>query len=156
MNGPAGEQSGEKTVVDGHTEPDYGRMNIPSKPPSEYSYHERRADLLAQIRDLGHPSMINQTEAAERYDVSQSQISKDLDRIAESVHEHVIDRDRRAFEVDSVVRRSIRGLLEDEEYHKAAKTAMEWDEWLTEFSDLEELAEKIEELEAQQERRGSL
>jgi predicted DNA-binding protein (UPF0251 family) len=40
--------------------------------------------------------MINQVEAAERYGVSQQQISKDLDRIAESVHEHIVDRDRRA------------------------------------------------------------
>jgi hypothetical protein len=126
--------------------PDYTSVEIPTKPPTEYTYQERRADLLRQIRDLGHPSMINQTEAADRYGVSQSQISKDLARLAESVREHVTDRDRRAFTVDTVVRRAIRGLLEEGEYRKAAQTAMEWDEWLVEFNDLREMEQQIEEL----------
>lgn len=143
----------KSTVIDGNTggrsTPDYTAVEIPTKPPCEFTYQERRADLLRQIRDLGHPSMINQTEAAERYDVSQSQINKDLDRLAKSVREHVVDRDRRAFTVDTVVRRAVRGLLEDEEYRKAAKTAIEWDDWLTEFHDLEKLHEKVSELEQQ-------
>lgn len=130
--------------------PDYATVEVPTtKPPEEFTYQERRADLLRQIRDLGHPSMINQTEAAERYGVSQSQISKDLDRLAESVREHVVDRDHRAFTVDSVVRRAIQGLLAEEEYRKAAKTAIEWDDWVTEFHDLEKLHEKVSELEQQ-------
>jgi hypothetical protein len=95
--------------------------------------------------------MINQARAADRYGVSQQQISKDLDRIAESVHEHVVDRDRRAFTVDAVVQRSIRGLLEEEEYRQAARTAMEWDEWLTEFHDLEEIRERLDRLESERE-----
>jgi len=138
--------------ITGNTEPDstdYSTVEVPTtKPPEEFTYQERRADLLRQIRDLGHPSMIHQGEAAERYGVSQGQISKDLSRLAESVREHIVDRDRRAFTVDSVVRRSIQGLLEDDEYRKAAQTAMEWDEWLTEFHDLEVLTERVEALEA--------
>jgi len=50
--------------------PDYGSVEIPSKPPTEFTYHERRADLLQQVRDLGTPDAINQTEAADRYGVS--------------------------------------------------------------------------------------
>lgn len=137
------------SVVDGsdnQSPPNYETVDILAKPPSEFTYHERRVDLLQQISDLGHPSMINQGEAAERYGVSQQQISKDLDRIAESVHEHIVDRDRRAFTVDAVVQRSIRGLLEEGEYRQAAKTAMEWDGWLTEFHDLDKLAEDVEQL----------
>lgn len=138
--------------ISGNTEPsstDYATVEIPTtKPPEEFTYQERRADLLRQIRDLGHPSMIKQVEAADRYGVSQGQISKDLSRLAESVREHIVDRDRRAFTVDSVVRRSIQGLLEEGEYRKAAQTAMEWDEWLTEFHDLDELAAEVEALKA--------
>jgi hypothetical protein len=143
----------DSTLIQGNTSgrepPDYSSVEVPSKPPAEFTYQERRADLLRQIRDLGHPSLINQVEAADRYDVSQSQISKDLDRLAESVRDHVVDRDRRAFTVDTVVRRSIQGLLNEGEYRKAAKTAMEWDGWLTEFHDLTELAERIEAIEAE-------
>jgi hypothetical protein len=147
-------QETDSTLISGNTNgresPDYAAVEIPSKPPAEYTYHERRAELLRFIRELGHPSRINQVEMADRYEVSQSQISKDLDRIAESVRDHVVDRDHRAFTVDTVVRRSIQGLLDEDEYRKAAKTAMEWDGWLTEFHDLTELAERIEAIEAEQ------
>jgi len=135
----------------GRDSPDYTAVEVPTtKPPEEFSYQERRADLLQQIRDLGHPSMINQVEAADRYGVSQSQISKDLSRLAESVREHIVDRDRRAFTVDAVVRRSIQGLLEEGEYRQAAQTALDWDEWITEFHDLRELERQVEELKANQ------
>jgi DNA-binding MarR family transcriptional regulator len=130
------------------TGPDYRAVEITSETRSEYSYVERRAELLQLVREAGHPRALNQTQLAERYDVSQQQISKDLDRLAEYVRESAVERDRRAFTVNSVVERSIRGLLREEEYRKAAKTAIEWDEWLTEFRDLDELAERIEELEA--------
>lgn len=144
--------SGDLAVINGHTEadsPDYSSVEVPTtKPPEEFTYQERRADLLRQIRDLGHPSMINQCEAAERFGVSQSQISKDLSRLAESVREHIIDRDHRAFAVDSVMRRAITGLMENGEYRKAAKTAREWDEWLVEFHDLAALTARVEALEA--------
>ena len=145
--------SATSTVVSDSTErdsPDYTAVEIPTaKPPEEFTYHERRADLLAQIRDLGHPSMINQTEAADRYGVTQQQVSKDLDRIAESVREYLVDRDHRAFTVDTVVRRAIRGLLDEGEYRKAAQTAMDLDEWITEFHDLRMMEKEIEELKAQ-------
>lgn len=141
-------------VVSSSTEsaaPDYSTVEIPTtKPPEEFTYQERRADLLQQIQDLGHPSMINQVEAADRYGVSQQQISKDLDRIAESVRAHLTDRSRRAFSVDTVVKRAIRGLLEEEEYRKAARTAMEWDDWVTEFADIERIEREIEQIKANQ------
>ena len=138
------------TVDESSKKPDYIAVTPGDKPPTEYTYVERRAELLQQVRDLGHPSALNQSEMADRYDVSRQQISKDMDRIAEYVRQEVVDRDHRAFEVDSVVRRSIRGLLNNEEYRKAARTALEWDEWLTEFHDIDELSRKIEEIEQQQ------
>jgi len=127
--------------------PDYGSVEIPAKPPTEFTYHERRADLLQQIRDLGTPDAINQTEAADRYGVSQQQISKDLDRIADAVREHMTDRSRRTLTTDAVLRRSIRGLLAEDEYRKAAQTALERDEWIREQYDAEEFAARLDRLE---------
>jgi hypothetical protein len=138
-------------VVDGSTDtagPDYRAVEIDTEQRSEYSYVERRAEILQLIREAGHPRAINQTRLADRYGVSQQQISKDLDRLAEYVRDSAVERDRRAFTVNSVVERSIRGLLDQEEYRQAAKTAMEWDEWLTEFHDLDALAERIDRIEA--------
>lgn len=140
--------SHDPPVVSGSKErdsPDYSAVQVPTtKPPEEFTYQERRADLLDQIRDLGHPSMINQVQQAQRFNVSQQQISKDLDRIAESVRDHLTDHGRRALSVDAVVQRSIRGLLEKEEYRKAARTAMEYDEWVMKYAELEEMQREIE------------
>jgi len=127
--------------------PDYSTVDIPSKPPSEFTYHERRAEILQQVRDLGHPSMVHQGELAERYGVSQQQISKDLARIAESVRTHITDRDSRAFAIDSILRRSIRGLLDEDEYRKAAQTAVDYDEWIREQYEAEEFAARLDRLE---------
>jgi predicted XRE-type DNA-binding protein len=130
-------------VMSGYETPAFATVDIPTtKPPEEFSTEERRAALLRSITDLGHPSMLNQTEAAERYGVSQPMISKDLDVLAD----HVADRlgDRHELEIESVFRRSIRGLLEEEEWRKAAQTAGDYADWMTERSDLEALREELD------------
>ena len=136
------QQIGRGSVVGSSNQPDYAAVSIPSKPPTEYDHVERRAELLQQVRDLGHPSMIHQGEAAERYGVSQQQISKDLDRIAEYVDENLGA--RHELTIDAVFQRSIEGLLEEGEYRKAARTAKDYDEWVTSRTDLEEIQEQLE------------
>lgn len=131
--------------------PDYLSVDIPSKPPVDYNYRERRARLLQLITEHGHPDAINQTEMADRFGVSQQQISKDIQRLGEYVHGRVLDRNQRALIVQSVANRAIRGLLDEGDYRKAAKTAMEYDEWATEFIDLSEMAAEIEQLKTQRE-----
>lgn len=135
-----------ETVVDGCDEPDYSAVDLPSKDRTEYSYVQRRAELLQLIREAGHPRAINQTELADRYGVSQQQISKDMDRLARHIRARVADRGRRAFLVDATVQRAIRGLLDEGEYRQAARTAIEFDEWATEFTDLERLEAKVDRL----------
>jgi hypothetical protein len=138
------------SVVTDSSQPDYSAVELPSTDRSEYSYVQRRAELLQLVKEAGHPAELNQTELASRYGVSQQQISKDLDRLAAHIRAQFDDRDRRAFSVDMVVSRSIRGLLREEEYRKAAKTAMEYDEWISEFHDLEQLHHQVEKLQRQQ------
>lgn len=142
----------DSTVVNGSNDrdsPDYASDVPTTKPPEEFTYQERRADLLTQVRDLGAPSMLNQSEEAERYGVSQQQISKDLDRISESVREHLTDRDRRALALDSVMQRSVVGLLRNEEWRAAARTMMQYQEFLQDWSDVERLEAELEELRAE-------
>jgi len=136
------QQAGRSSVVGSSSQPDYAAANIPSKPPTEYDHVERRAELLQQVRDLGHPSMIHQGEAAERYDVSQQQISKDLDRIADYVEENLGA--RHELTIDAVFQRSIEGLLEEGDYRKAARTAKDYDEWVSGRTDLKEIQEQLE------------
>ena len=146
-------QSSRETDVESSNQPDYSAVDLPSKDPTEYSYVERRAELLQRVKEAGEPSVLNQTELADTFGVSQQQISKDLDRLATHVRDRMIDRDRRAFVVENVVRRSIRGLLDDEEYRKAAQTAMDYDDWIHDFHDAAEFERRLAELEAQQERK---
>jgi len=138
------------SVVPDSNQPDYSAVELPSKDRTEYTYVERRAELLQLVEEAGHPRELNQTQLADRYGVTQQQISKDFDRLAAHVRARFDDREHRAFMVDSVVNRAVRGLLEEEEYRKAAKTAMEYDEWITEFHDLEQLHDQVERLQQQQ------
>ena len=145
-------QSSSDAVAETNDQPDYSAVDLPSKDRTEYNYIQRRAELLQLIEEAGEPSALNQTEWAEKFGVSQSQISKDFNRLATHVRDRMIDRDRRAFVVENVVRRSIWGLLDNEEYRKAAQTAMDYDDWIHDFHDAAEFERRLDELEAQQER----
>ena len=149
---PKQESPDRSAVMADNSQPDYSAVPIPAKPPTEYSYVERRADLLKQIYNLGSPSMINQTEAADRYGVSQPQISKDLSRLGEHIDAELGS--RRALATDAVFKRAIRGLLEEGDYRDAARTVKDWNEWLTEYQDLRELEARIEAVEARRDGKG--
>jgi len=115
---------------------DYEAVDLPDtddKPRTEWHYTQRRAEILQLIREAGHPADVNQTELAERYGVSQQQISKDFKRIGRCIREG-LDDDRRALSVHATVQRSIRGLLDEGEYYKAGQLAIEWDEWVSDSS----------------------
>jgi hypothetical protein len=138
----------EKSVVESSNGPDYAAITPGGKPPTEYSYAERRAELLQQIEDLGHPSALNQTELAERYDVSQQQISKDLDRLDEYVRGRLGR--RRDLEIGSVLKRCMTGALEDGDWTGARKAATAYDEYLDRRLDTMEFGERIAALEERQ------
>jgi hypothetical protein len=116
--------SGSNTV-------DYSEVDLPDKPRTEWHYTQRRAELLQLVREAGHPGDINQTKIAERFDVSQQQISKDLDRIGDHIRSNTSIQ-RRTLRVDSTINRAIRGLLDDGDYYKAGQLALDYDEWLRE------------------------
>jgi hypothetical protein len=79
---------------------------------------------------------LNQSALGDEYGVSQQQISKDFKRIGATVRDS-LDVDRRALAVNSTVQRSIKGLLENEQWYRAGKLALEWDKWVAE-SDIED------------------
>jgi len=135
----------EREVVKSSNQPDYAAITPSGKPPTEYSYTERRAELLQQIEDLGHPSALNQTELADRYDVSQQQISKDLDRLDEYVRGRLGR--RRDLEIGSVLKRCMTGALEEGNWNDARKAATAYDEYLDRRIDTLEFRRRIAALE---------
>ena len=140
-----GQMTEEREVVESSNQPDYAAITPTGKPPTEYSYTERRAELLQQIEDLGHPSALNQTELADRYDVSQQQISKDLDRLDEYVRGRLGR--RRDLEIGSVLKRCMTGALEEGNWNDARKAATAYDEYLDRRIDTLEVRERIAALE---------
>lgn len=130
---------------------DYAAVDISSeKTAEEYHYTDRRAELLELIYQAGSPARMRQADLADRYGVNQSTISRDLDALAEYVDETLGD--RRELNTQAVLKRSIDGLLEEGEWRKAATTALEYDEWVRETKDLEEMMDRIEQIEEQRER----
>ena len=140
-----GQMTEEREVVESSSQPDYAAITPSGKPPTEYSYTERRAELLQQIEDLGHPSALNQTELADRYDVSQQQISKDLDRLDEYVRGRLGR--RRDLEIGSVLKRCMTGALEEGNWNDARTAATAYDEYLDRRIDTLEFRERIAALE---------
>jgi hypothetical protein len=121
---------------------DYESIELPdSRSYDEWTYAQRRAFVLFAIREVGHPNALNQRSIARQFDVDPSTIHNDLDVLSEYLNDTLGD--RRVLTTDTVVQRSIRGLLDEEEYRKAAKTAMEWSEWVARERELSEMQEQL-------------
>jgi transposase len=127
---------------------DYSAVSIPDDtPPEQYHYTQRRAEILDLIQQAGHPSAVRQDRLAERYDVTPSQISRDMDRLADHIAQRVGDREQRALLVDSVIQKSIEELIDAGEYRAAVKSVLEYAEWAQSHADLAELDARIEAIE---------
>ncbi|WP_435153017.1 hypothetical protein [Haladaptatus sp. DFWS20] len=70
----------------------YLAANVPpGKNPADYTYVERRADLLDRVLAAGSRKNIHQARLADVYGVSSAQISKDMARIGDEVADHLTD-----------------------------------------------------------------
>jgi hypothetical protein len=125
---------------------DYRSIDVPEdEDPTEYHYTRRRAELLEIVERAGHPKLVNGAQLARRYDCSRQNIYHDLDVLAEYVDETLGD--RRVLTTSTVLDRCITGLLENEEYRKAARTQLDFNEWVDEHRDREEFADRLDRIE---------
>jgi len=127
---------------------DYRAVEVPDeKDPQDYKWTERRAEILDLIEKRGSPRLVNGARLADRYGCTRQMIHKDLNRLAEWASDR--QGDRETLEGEALYWRCIQGLLEDDEYRKAAQTLSDYHDWLR-TNDLEDLLERIEALEQQQ------
>ena len=112
--------------------PDYAAIKVPDgKPASEYSHHERRADLLRRIITAGSPYAINQSDLAAEYDVDRSTVCRDLKRLRESIDD-TLGADAK-LTARAVFERALLDLRNADDWRasKAAfDMAMDWQDWL--------------------------
>lgn len=92
--------------------------------------------MLQLARQAGSTDALpSQTQLAQRYGVSQQQISKDFRRLGEYGAARLFNRDRELLETDLIVRNFISEMLEAEE-------------WRADAVDLTESYERVERLES--------
>lgn len=115
--------------------PDYTTVKVPDdKPPTEYTTHERRADLLRRCITAGSPYAVNQSDQAERYNVDRSTVSRDMKRLRESVDD-ALGEDAK-LTTKTIFERALLDLREADDW-RASKAAldcvMEWNDWLADL-----------------------
>jgi hypothetical protein len=126
--------------------PDYSAVEPPADTaPEQYSTHERRAALLRRIREVGSPFAINQSKQSDRFDVHRSTITRDMDRLRESVDEHLADD---AKLTTRVLFESITDELLDADDWKAKKAAfdmvMDFNQWLADLGEQHREPDRLE------------
>jgi hypothetical protein len=108
---------------------DYRHIPVPEdKRPPAYDWRERRAEILSLIEQAGHPGLLNQSQLAERYDTSQSNISKDFDRLRQ-FYDDYLGQDFRLIS-ETVYRKAVREYVDRGEYDKAVDAVESWNDWL--------------------------
>lgn len=107
--------------------PNYTTMEPPDeKPIKEYSTHERRAAILQQVKRAGSPFSVKQAALADRYGVHESTISRDMDRLRESVAAH-LGQDAK-LTTRSLLEKTVRELHAEGEWKAAWDVMMDWNE----------------------------
>lgn len=125
-------------------QPNYRSVKVPEgKKPTEYTTHERRAEVLQVIEEAGHPDAVNQAELARRYEVNRSTVHRDFKRLREFVLDE-IDEER----VDTIsqlgYQKVIKGLIEQEDFGKAARALDSWNGWLFDRGKVDKEPDKVE------------
>ena len=121
----------------------YKDVNIPDdKEPSDYSYHERRSELLGFAIEAGHPDMLSRKRFAERYDVNPSTITRDIQALGDEIHD---DLSTDAEMITAVIyRKAIREKMDAGDYMDAVQMAESWNEWLENRGQQEKVPDRME------------
>jgi len=123
---------------------DYRAIEVPTdKPPQEYTYAERRAEILQLIEQAGHPRAINQSRLGERYGCAQSNISNDVSVLREYITNN-IDETTVDTITETVYQKSIRELVDNGDYKDAVKAVESWNDWLMDRGKVEKEPDKHE------------
>ena len=126
---------------------DYRNVDIPTdEAPEDFSYAERRAEILTLIEQAGHPSLLSSSQLADRYGCSQPTISNDINNVLASYIDKTLG-DRRILTTHAVIEKSVKSLLENEEYRKASQTILDFNRWVDDHRDQQEFEERLADIE---------
>lgn len=116
---------------------DYSKVQLPEtkdtkdkryKNPKDFSFVERRAEILKLIEVAGHPKIVSQVELAERYNVSQQQISLDIQALKKAI------RNMLGGEMNitnyALYNKTLKTLIRENKLVEACKILKDWNDWL--------------------------
>jgi len=123
--------------------PDYEQLELPEHDQhDEWHWAHRRAWLFDELMEAGHHRLLNKSEIAEQFGVTRTQIYHDLEAIAEHVEDNMTR--RHESETVQVFQASVRELLDDGEFKKAADVQSQFSEWLERRGKLDKEPEEHE------------
>lgn len=126
--------------------PNYDSIEPPAdKPRSEYSTHERRAEVWQAIRSAGSPGRVNKAALAREYGVHRSTIYRDFERLREWVDDSLGEDAK--LTTRAVFEKVVDELLASDDWRakKAALDAvMDWNEWLAELGEQHREPDRLE------------
>ena len=122
---------------------DYSAVTVPEdKPPEEYHWTERRAEILDLIERKGHPWGFNKSQLGRRYGVSDQQIHDDFDRLKEWYQDRIGENAK--VTSDIAFQRIIQEHMDNDDYEKARRALKTWNEWLQDTGQQEKEPDKHE------------
>jgi len=127
---------------------DYSAIPIPQdKAPHEFTYNERRAEILRMMERKGHPWGFNYSRLARRYGpegdpMHHSTIKNDFDRIKEWYRERVGEDAKESSEL--AYQRIIREHMDNGDYEKARRALDSWNGWLQDTGEQDKEPEQHE------------
>lgn len=126
---------------------DYEAVEIPDpsdSPYEDWDASQRRAWMLREMRDAGHPRPFTQADVARQFGVSPACISKDVKKI----HEHIAD-DMGAAKIGEIimmVENEVYELFEDDDRDPAdtIEAAEKWADMLADYGAVERAPDRHE------------
>jgi len=106
----------------------YWELEIPDKPKPEYTYAERRAYLLKEAVEKGHPDLLPKTELAEEFGISRVMIWKDLNALADYISEN--KGKKTDFIGEVLFKGGIKENIKDGNWSEARRLFDSWSDWL--------------------------
>jgi hypothetical protein len=121
----------------------YKDVEIPDgTDPEDYTYHQRRSELLKFAIEAGHPDMLSRKKFAERYGVNPSTITRDIQALRDEIHE---DLSSDAEMISAIIyRKAIREKADRGDWMEAKELLESWNEWLFNTGQQEKAPERME------------
>lgn len=124
---------------------EYAAVAVPDpavRPKDEWGPEERRAYLLADIRQYGHPRNLPKTQAeyGKEFGITQQAIWADMNELRDYIRFHAGDKAISTTEL--VAERAVAGAIEDEDWYNALRAQLEYNEWLFNLGRLERTPRK--------------